>query len=330
MLKDALTDPYGRILNYLRVSVTDRCNLSCIYCRKKDIHRYLPSSSILSYEDILRIVRAGCALGIDKVRITGGEPLERRDLLPFIEHLVNIRGLRDVSLTTNGIRLRESLRQLKDLGIRRLNISLDSLERKTFERISGKDGLTKVLGSIETALALGFAPLKLNMVVLSGINDHEIASFADLTRKVPVIVRFIEYMPSAHVDLNCKKRILTPEIKRRAQKGALLIPVHDKDNSRISERYRFVDGKGEIGFISPVSRHFCRTCNRLRLTADGTLRPCLLSGRLIDIKPSLRNHGSEKDLWACFRKAAEAKPGYCHSTHNSGLALPGIMSAIGG
>ncbi len=314
----------------MRVSVTDRCNLSCMYCRKKGIHRYLPSSAILSYEEILRIIKAGCALGIDKIRITGGEPLERRGLLSFLEKLVVIRGIRDVSLTTNGIKLRENLRPLKDLGIRRLNVSLDSLERNTFRHITGQDGLGVVLESIEEALALGFSPLKLNMVVLGGINDGEIPVFAELTRQLPIHVRFIEYMPSPHVTLDMRNRILTPVIKRRAQKTSLLIPIHDKDGSGISERFRFTDGVGEIGFISPVSRHFCQACNRLRLTADGSLKPCLLSDRLIDVRTCLRDSSNGLDLQTCFKKAADTKPGFCHTKNNMGLSLPVIMSAIGG
>lgn len=330
MHKDALIDPYGRFLNYLRVSVTDRCNLNCMYCRREGIHSFLPSSAILRYEEILRVVRIGVRLGIKKVRITGGEPLVRRDIGPFLKQLTEIQGINDVSITTNGMKLKENLAPFKDIGIKRLNISLDSLNKKTFEIIAGHDGFDRVWDSIISAVEMGFSPVKLNMVVIKGVNDHEIPDFANLTRTLPLNVRYIEYMPSTNLRFDKTKQILSPEIKKRAKQGETLLPVTGYDNSSISERYRFADGIGELGFISPVSKHFCRSCNRLRLTAGGMLRPCLLSDLSVNVRKALRNDATDDVLGDLFLKAAMLKPGYCLTEENENLSVPRLMSAIGG
>lgn len=330
MLNNALIDPYGRFLTYLRISVTDRCNLNCMYCRREGLYPFLPSSDILRYEEILRIVRAGVRLGISKVRVTGGEPLVRREIGSFLKQLTEIPGINDVSITTNGMKLKEHLSQFKDIGIKRLNISLDSLNKKTFEIIAGHDGFDRVWDSIRTSVEMGFSPVKLNMVVIGGVNDHEIPDFANLTRTMPLHVRYIEYMPSTNLRLDKTKQILAPEIMKRAKQSKPLLPVYEKDNSSISERYRFADGLGEIGFISPVSKHFCRSCNRLRLTAEGMLRPCLLSDRSVNIRKVLRNNGTDDELTALFLKAAMLKPGYCLTEENENLSVPRLMSAIGG
>lgn len=327
--KHTLIDPYGRMLNYLRVSVTDRCNLNCIYCRGTgDDSSFFPST-ILSYEEILRVVRVGAQSGIDKVRVTGGEPLVRRDFSSFMERLMKIPGLRDVSVTTNGIRLANFLQAFKKMGISRLNISLDSLDPKTYARITGFDGFSTVWKNLHAAMDMGFSPLKINVVVLRGINDHEISDFADLTCHYPLSVRFIEYMPlDPHFDVS--KQMLGPEIEARLQERGPLLPVESEDSSFNAQRFRYKNARGEVGLIRPVSNHFCRLCNRLRLTADGKLRSCLLSRKELDIRSSIYKSSDDEFIAKKFLQAAQLKP-RCHSmTVDHETVGPRGMSAIGG
>lgn len=330
MQTNVLTDQYGRVLNYLRISVTDRCNFNCIYCREEGYKERFEHTQILSYEDILRIVRIGAGLGISKVRITGGEPLVRKGILPFLESLVAIPGIRDVSVTTNGMNLSTYLKPFKAMGISRLNISLDSLSRETFRVMSGTDGLFRVFDAIMKALSLDFSPVKINVVVLRGINDSEIETFATLTRFLPVKVRFIEYMPSDTLLLDKDRQVLGPEIRERIEGHGTLVPVDDEDSSRIADRFRFQDAVGELGIISPVSRHFCHDCNRLRLTANGTLRPCLLSDRAVSLKDDLDRGCSDETIENAFKLSARLKPGYSTLPDNRNLAVPGRMNSIGG
>jgi cyclic pyranopterin phosphate synthase len=290
----------------------------------------LPTSNVLTYEDILRIIGAGRDLGIGKVRITGGEPLVRKGLVPFLDKLSSMKGINDVAITTNGLKLGEFLHDFKKIGIRRLNVSLDSLNRKSYEAISGTDGFNTVWKNVMNALDMGFHPVKINMVVLGGMNDHEIPDFANLTRSLPLHVRFIEYMPCEIHRLEKNRQVLGGEIKRRAQQGEYLLPVTEKDNSSNSERFVFPGAAGELGFINPVSRHFCRSCNRLRLTADGLLKPCLLSDLAVDIGKSAKAGLSEKHLQEDFVRSAKLKPGCSQTDENVDLALPRLMSAIGG
>jgi len=287
-------------------------------------------AEILSYEEILRLVRIGAGMGITKVRITGGEPLMRKGLCPFLEKLVAIPGILDVSITTNGVKLSDYLKPLKDLGIKRLNISLDSLNRETFEQIAGLDRLHRVYDTIMTALDMGFSPIKINMVALRGINDHEFGDFAQLTMPLPLHIRFIEYMPSSPHMLDKKKQILSPEIKQRLQRRESLIPVLPTNKSAVSETFRYKNAKGDIGFISPVSKHFCKTCNRLRLTADGKLRPCLLSDKFVDIKDAMRNGKDDSFIGEKLKQAAGLKPEYSLTVGNHNVMVPRLMSAIGG
>lgn len=318
------------MLNYLRISVTDRCNLSCIYCRKEGHGQGFSPTQILSYEEILRIVRIGAAMGISKVRITGGEPLVRKGLLPFMESLCAIEGIQDVSVTTNGLKLSDYLQPFKDMGINRLNISLDSLSQLTFQRIAGTDGLSRVFDTIMDALSMGFSPIKLNMVVLRGINDHEVGTFAALTRYMPLTVRFIEYMPSFNLLLDKGKQVLGPEIKQRIGEHGELVPVESEDSSRIAERFKYKDAMGELGIISPVSHHFCHECNRLRLTADGTIRPCLLSDTSVNLKRLIDSGCSDYAIEKAFLSSARLKPGYSSLPGNWDLTVPRRMNTIGG
>jgi len=326
-----LTDKFQRNLSYLRVSITDRCNLNCLYCRPSGCTARLAHEEILTYEEILSILRIAIRLGITKVRITGGEPLVRLDACQFIRDAAALPGIRDISLTTNGVLLTQHLDELQAAGIKRLNISLDTLDPHKFYRITGKDAFAQVWEGITAALEAGFAPVKLNVVVMYGINDSEISDLAALTLDRPLHVRFIEYMPTADDHAAEIRQILTPRIKQHLEKDlGPLAPLAATDAGGTAERFRIQGGRGEIGFISPVSKHFCRTCNRLRLTADGRFKPCLLSDKTRDIKTPLRAGKPEEELIHLFRQAVLDKPGYNDDSARSALSLPQTMSAIGG
>lgn len=331
MKRHRLVDTYNRHLNYLRVSITDRCNLACVYCKPDRCVPKLDHKDILTYEEILRLMGIVIPLGISKVRLTGGEPLLRQGVCDFISRLTALDGLKDVSLTTNGILLKKKLARIKAAGIRRLNVSLDSLDRKKYREITGFDGFQEVWKGLEKALEMGFDPIKVNVVVMRGINDNELLDFARLTFNYPYHVRFIEYMPigvseSDHFFKYMPSSLLREKITAFSK----LIPVPRGPNDGPSERFRFEGSIGEIGFISPMSQHFCRTCNRLRLTASGKLRPCLLSNREIDIMEPLRGGASDHDLADIFRKAAGSKEAEHHLTPEHPLGKISQMSSIGG
>ncbi len=328
-MNDKLIDKYERHLNYLRVSITDRCNLKCVYCRPASLVPILPHKEILSYEEILRVVRVGVGLGISKVRITGGEPLIRRGVFGFLKQLTAIHGLQDVSLTTNGILLRDSVARIKAAGIRRINVSLDSLKPERYARITGRDFFARVWQGIEQAHAKGLAPIKLNVVALRGVNDDELADLARLSLDYPFHIRFIEYMPMGSAALeNTSHTMMTPEIRQKLKPLGPLTPVKRSASDGPAERFRLDGAKGEIGFISAISHHFCHQCNRLRLTASGQLRSCLLSDQQFDLKTPLRNGCSDEQLAAVFIEAVHHKP----AAHGKGqnLCVNGQMSAIGG
>ncbi|MDY6905089.1 MAG: GTP 3',8-cyclase MoaA [Thermodesulfobacteriota bacterium] len=330
MDKNLLTDGCNRRISYLRVSITDRCNLNCIYCRPGLRISKLSHDDVLSYEEIQRIITIGAGLGIDKVRITGGEPLVRQKSCDFLETLGQIRELSDISITTNGLRLENCLARLQRAGVRRVNISLDTLNRKKFARITGVQAFDRVWAGIMAALDAGLNPVKLNMVVMRGINDDELADFARLTIKYPLHVRFIELMPVAVMPENTGRSMLAHEIRDRIAGLGDLTPLGSVEAGGTAERFAFTGARGELGFISPVSRHFCRTCNRLRLTADGKLKPCLLSDTFVDIKGPLRVGATDDELAGIFREAVCRKPGNEGASPLRNAALPEYMSAIGG
>ena len=326
-----LIDPYNRHLNYLRISITDRCNLKCIYCVPRNLIGRLPHSEILKYEEILRIVRVGVQLGISKIRVTGGEPLVRKGVYDFLHQLSGLDGLTDLSLTTNGVSLKDNLEKIKAAGIRRINISLDTLNRKKYEEITGFDLFDRIWQGIEKALDMGFHPVKLNVVALNGINDDELTDMARLSFDYPLHIRFIEYMPIGESQLGNGPLLLAPEIKNRlCRELGQLISVRNSVNDGPAQRYRFEGAKGEVGFIHALSQHFCDRCNRLRLTASGQLRPCLLSDRHEDIKGPLRSGCSDEQLAEIFLKAVRHKPSDHNLTIGDPLRVHGRMSAIGG
>ena len=330
MPNSKLIDRCNRKLNYLRISITDRCNLKCIYCVPYDFIPKLPHKEILSYEEILRIVRISVHLGISKVRITGGEPLVRKGVYDFLKRLTKIEGLLDISLTTNGVLLKDNINKIKSAGIKRINISLDTLNRKKFKKITGYDFFNQIWEGIELAQKMGFDPIKINVVPLKGVNDNELQDIAALSIEYPFHIRFIEYMPMGTNQMEIDGHLLFPEIKKRIGQLGKLIPVDKGMNDGPVERFKFESARGEIGFIHPISRHFCNTCNRLRLTASGQLRPCLMSDVQVDLKTLLRKGCSDDELIEVFLKAARLKP-YEHNLsvdHSAGVSAQ--MCAIGG
>jgi cyclic pyranopterin phosphate synthase len=325
-----LIDPCNRHLNYLRISITDRCNLKCIYCVPRDQIARLAHDEILTYEEILRFVRVGLTLGISKIRITGGEPLVRKGVYGFLTELSRMAGISDLSLTTNAVALKDNLKKIKSAGIKRLNISLDTLKREKFKKIAGMDFFDQVWQGIEGAREMGFHPIKLNIVALNGVNDDELIDMAQLSFDYPFHIRFIEYMPIGESQMGNGPLLLAPEIKKRISVLGNLIPVRNSASDGPAQRYRFEGALGEIGFIHALSHHFCDRCNRLRLTARGQLRPCLLSDRHEDVKGPLRSGCSDKELAEIFFKAVRHKP----SDHNLSVQGPsrvcGQMNSIGG
>lgn len=327
-----LVDPHKRRIDYLRVSVTDRCNLSCVYCRPRREMKTLSHGEILSYEEILRLVAVAVPLGISRVRVTGGEPLVRRGITDFIASLKTLDGLEDISITTNGLLLEEMARALVAAGMPRLNVSLDSLNAERFHSITGSDSWDRVWRGIMRAEELGFFPLKLNMVPVKGMNDDEIVDFARLTLDRRFHVRFIEFMPIGASDRWHRDVCVSAGEIRAVIEGELgpLVPFTSVNSAGPSDNYQVPGARGVIGFISPITRHFCKSCRRLRLTADGRIRPCLLSDTEIDIKSPLRSGCDDAELARLLRLALEIKPERHYLTETEAGCFQRTMSRIGG
>ena len=326
-----LLDPYKRKINYLRISVTDRCNLRCRYCMPEEGIPLIQHEQILTYEELVRVVRVFAKEGISKVRLTGGEPLIRKGIVDFIARLSEIEEIRDLSLTTNGILLKEHAGHLKRAGLKRVNISLDSLQRDRFCQITRKDEYERVWEGVVESLQVGLSPVKLNMVAIRGVNDDEIESFARLTMRLPLTVRYIEYMPSGNGEQWNKTDILKiPQIKERLENVGRLIPIPSDRWDGPAKRYRIEGAIGEIGLIGAVSSHFCDDCNRLRLTADGKIRVCLFSDEEIDVKEIIRHDGSDHDLRERLLVALGTKPERHHLDTHPFKKCQRNMSAIGG
>ncbi|HDQ04594.1 MAG TPA: GTP 3',8-cyclase MoaA [Deltaproteobacteria bacterium] len=312
-----MLDKYRREINYLRVSITDRCNLHCTYCRPKEGISIKGHDDILRYEEIIRIISVAVEMGLVKVRVTGGEPLVRRNFIGFIASLKNIAGLRDISLTTNGILLEKFTRDIFNAGIHRINISLDSLKEEKYKTITGGGDLRAVLRGIEKSRKIGFAPIKINTVVMKGLNDDEVLDFAQMAFENPFQIRFIELMPFGQAqELHARNYISIDCIRDTISKRYKIDEIEGKKNSSDgpAKIFRLREGLGEIGFISPLSSHFCATCNRLRLTADGKLRSCLLSDDEIDLKGQLRRNCTDAELKKYIYEAITLKPGHHHIT----------------
>ncbi|HIE17264.1 MAG TPA: GTP 3',8-cyclase MoaA [Dehalococcoidia bacterium] len=334
-----LSDPFNRPINYLRISVTDRCNLRCIYCLPAQGIDLLPHGEILTYEEIATIARLAAELGINKLRLTGGEPLVRAGLPRLIAMLAEIDAIDDISLTTNGVLLEEYAAELKRAGLKRVNVSLDTLDRDKFQRITRHDRLAAVLRGIEAAKACGLDPVKINMVVMRGMNDDEIPDFARLTVSQGWHVRFIELMPFAVAELvrrDCGGgEVDTPgfmpaaDIKQHLSSLGRLEACLPPGGNGPARYYRFPGASGTIGFITPVSEHFCFSCNRLRLTAEGKLRPCLLSDRETDLRQPLRSGASCQELKQVITRAIRSKP-QKHRLRRGKVAAKRLMSQVGG
>lgn len=306
-----MLDNYNRDINYLRVSITDRCNLRCMYCMPKEGLSLIGHDDILRYEEMLRIIRVAVDMGIRKIRLTGGEPLVRRGVVDFIASLKTIPDLRDVSLTTNGILLENFAGTLYRAGVRRINISLDSLNPEKYEHITRGGDLNAVLRGIDAVHRIGFSPIKINIVAIEGFNDDEILDFAKLCIVKPFQVRFIELMTLGDTELDRDSKYLSNDVIRQKIGDTYGLEPVDGGGKRIdgpAEIYRIKGGAGEIGFISPMSHQFCHACNRLRLTSDGHLRACLLSDEEIDLKGALRSGCSEDQLANLIKTAIAKKP----------------------
>jgi cyclic pyranopterin phosphate synthase len=304
-----LVDSFGRVHTNLRVSVTDRCNIRCFYCMPAENVRFKPRHELLTFEEIERFVRVAASLGVNKVRLTGGEPLVRQDVPLLVEKLVAVPGIHEVALTTNGMLLAEQAQALKDAGLTRLNISLDSLDPDTFFRISRREGLDQVLAGIAAAQRVGFERIKLNAVAIRGITEPDVVPLGEFARAHGMEMRFIEFMPldaEQHWD---NEQVLSGEQIRGMLEAAIgpLVPLERDDPSQPATDYAFADGSGRIGFINPVTQPFCQSCNRLRLTAEGQIRNCLFSEEEWDARALLRGAATDEELADLVRASVGAK-----------------------
>lgn len=303
-----LIDGFGRRHNNLRISVTDRCNIRCGYCMPEEV-QFQPRENLLSFEEMAALARVAASLGVDKIRLTGGEPLVRKDLDQLIRMLVAIEGIKDIGLTTNGVLLAEQAQGLFDAGLGRLNISLDSLDRRQFHEVTRRDVLDQVLAGIEAAIRTGFSPIKLNAVAMKGITDDQVVPLAHFCRARGLELRFIEFMPLEADHIWDRSKVLTADeiLTRLAEAGLTTTPIPAADPSAPASEYVYDDGGGKVGIIASVSKPFCGDCNRIRITADGKLRNCLFSLEEIDLKTPLRAGAGADRIAELFRQSVRAK-----------------------
>jgi len=327
-----MVDSNNRKINYLRLSITDRCNLRCMYCMPEEGMDFLTHENVLRYEEILRIVGLSVQRGIRKVRLTGGDPLVRKGFTDFLKKMSQIEGLEEITLTTNGVLLKKYAAEIKDCGVHRINISLDSLKPEKFKKITGKDLFGQVWDGIQEVEKLGFAPIKINVVAIRGINDDEIEDFGRLTLEKPYHIRFIEHMPIGdNNNWNAEKFLPILEIYNRLSNVGPLVPVKRRNNlDGPAQRYKIENARGEIGLIGALSNHFCTVCNRLRLTAGGHIRSCLFSENEIDVMPELRGGKSDEAILALIEKAINEKPERHNLKKQGQRSCVRQMSSIGG
>lgn len=324
-----LIDTYGRRINYLRLSVTDRCNLRCCYCMPAAGVAKLQHGELLSYEELCRVASAAVASGISKIRVTGGEPLVRKGLVPFLERLSGIDGLKELVLTSNGMLLEELALPLRRAGVARLNISLDSLEPENFATITRGGDLARVLAGMDAAEQAGFPPVKINMVVMRGVNDHELLRFAQLSIDKPYTVRFIEYMPTLRDQGWNAQCMPGSEILRRIAERYPLLPLVGTEMAGPARNFKIEGAAGALGIITPISGHFCDSCNRIRVTAAGMVRGCLFSDQGVDLKPLLAGC-DDAPLRRTLRRIVTEKPGRHHLAEEGAQQGRLNMSRIGG
>lgn len=325
-----LIDSFGRTHNNLRISVTDRCNLRCTYCMPEEV-TFIDKRELLSFEEIAHFVRAAVPLGIDKVRLTGGEPLMRRDLPELVRLIAAIPGIRDIGLTTNGILLTDQAQALFDAGLRRINVSLDALDPGRFRQLTRRDGLDKVIDGILAAKRAGFQPVKINAVSIRGVTEHEVVPLARFARQHGLEMRFIEYMPIGADQWERGKVYFAHEIMELLeQEVAPLVPAPDYNPRAPAMDFDYTDGGGRIGIIASVSRPFCMSCNRIRLTADGKLRNCLFALGEVDVKSLLRGGAGDEAIQDVVRQNVAAK-WEGHEINTARFVKPlRTMHAIGG
>jgi len=327
-----LTDKFGRIHDNLRISVTDRCNIRCFYCMPEEGVQFMERKEILSFEEIERFVRAAAPLGITKLRITGGEPLVRRDLPQLIGKLSAIEGIRDIALTTNGVLLQQHARDLYNAGLRRLNIHLDTLNRERFQRITRRDDLHRVLAGIDAAVNAGFGKIKFNIVAVKGLVEPDIVPMARFCRERGFEARFIEFMPLDSQSLWDRRRVLAADemIAMISEEIGPVVAVADSDPRAPATEYAYADGSGRLGFIASVTKPFCLNCNRIRLTSDGKLRYCLFAIDETDVKQILRSGASDEEVQNVIRQNISEK--WLGHEINSAKFIPPPrpMYAIGG
>ncbi|SHJ07851.1 cyclic pyranopterin monophosphate synthase subunit MoaA [Malonomonas rubra DSM 5091] len=304
-----MRDSYARKIDYLRISITDRCNLRCRYCMPEEGVASVGHGAVLSYEELYRVARIAVERGVRKIRLTGGEPLVRKGVVDFIASLVALPEKPELTLTTNGVLLSDYAEPLRQAGLARINVSLDSLQAERFKQITRRDQLQSVLDGLRAAEAAGLAPIKINMVPIRGVNEDEIAAFARLSYKHNWEVRFIEFMPvSSGLDYTDRQLYPAVQIKQDLEQVAPLVPEQRQGILGPARIYRLQGAVGTVGIIHAVSSHFCRECNRLRLTADGQLRPCLLSDHEIDLRSVLRSGADDEKVANVLLRSVAEKP----------------------
>jgi len=326
-----LIDGFSRPITYLRISVTDKCNLRCVYCMPEAGLPWLRREEILTYEELEAIVHAAASVGVRRIRLTGGEPLVRRNLSRLVAAIAGVAGIEDIALSTNGLLLEAQLPELVAAGLRRINVSLDTLRADRFEAIARRPGLDAVLRAIDAAAAAGLSPIKLNCVVMRGRNDDELADFAELTRERPIFVRFIEVMP-VHENLALQRDayISSDEILERVSRNESLRPVAGPAGNGPARYFAFPRAAGAVGVISPLSHEYCGSCNRVRLTADGRLRLCLFGDHALDLRGPLRAGATTAQLADLLRSAMLIKPERHHLRLGETASRMRAFSEIGG
>lgn len=326
-----LVDAFRRPITYLRISVTDRCNLRCVYCMPEAGLPWIPKPDILTFEEIVSIVRAAASVGVRSIRLTGGEPLIRRELDRLVAMIAAIPGIEDIALSTNGLLLEAQAPALRAAGLTRANISLDTLREDRFTAIARRPGLGKVLAGIDAAIAAGLAPIKINTVVMRGSNDDELEDFAKLTRERAVHVRFIEVMPvEENVGLQRDAWVSSDEVLERLRTLGELHPVPNPHGNGPARTFAYEGAPGSVGVISPLAHDYCETCNRVRLSADGNLKLCLFGDHLIDLRTPLREGGGEDAIVALLRGAMHVKPERHHLALGETASVMRAFSEIGG
>ena len=327
-----LVDTFARVHDNLRISVTDRCNIRCFYCMPEKGVEFMERGEILSFEEIERFVRVAVRLGITKLRVTGGEPLVRKDLPVLIRKLAAIPGIQDLALTTNAVLLSEMAQPLYEAGLGRINIHLDTLDRERFRRITRRDDLERVLAGIENCLRLGYSPIKLNAVAVKGLTEPDIVPIARYCRERGIEPRFIEFMPLDAQQLWDRTRVLSADeiIRVLSREVSPLVEIPDRDPRAPATEYCYSDGGGRVGFIASVTRPFCLNCNRIRLTSDGKLRYCLFAIEEANVKELLRSGATDDELAALIRSNVQAKWIGHEINSTRFVPPPRPMYAIGG